>query len=332
MYRPNRKGLKMGALAISKKYTKGLSSMRLANLEMVPFGLHQALRFRSNLKMLRSKDASILYTVLGDDAIETLNENFEDASKPLWLNLGCWKDAQTYPDACRALAIMLGETAELKSTDTVLDAGCGFGEQDALLVEQFGVTRIMGIDITPVHVTVGQERLRAKQLDERITLAVGSAVHTGYPDNFFDKVIALECAFHFKTREQFFCEAFRVLKPGGRLALTDMLPSPGKNFSGVLRRVARKRSCVPEENMYDRIAFAEKLDAIGFIGINVLSIAGYVYPGMARYIDNRLKKQTDYNARIEPLTNDDIETVKAAELWDVTTGISDYIIATACKP
>lgn len=158
----------------------------------------------ATLKMLHSKDPSIYYTVLGDDVLETLNGNFEDTSKPLWLNLGYWKDAQTYPDACRAMAIMLGETAELKSTDTVLDVGCGFGEQDALLVEQFRLTRIMGIDITPVHVTVGQERLRAKQLDDRITLAVGSAVQTGYPDNFFEKVIALECALHFKTREQFF--------------------------------------------------------------------------------------------------------------------------------
>ena len=303
----------MGFLAILKKYNRRLFSTAFT------------------LKMLHSKEPSTYYTVLGDDVIPALNGNFEDTSKPLWLNLGYWKDAQTYPDACRAMAIMLGETAELKSTDTVLDVGCGFGEQDALLVEQFGVTRIMGIDITPVHVTVGQERLRAKQLDDRITLTVGSAVQIAYPDKSFEKVIALECAFHFKTREQFFCEAFRVLKPGGRLALTDMLPSPGKSSSGVSRRITRIRACIPEENMYDRIDYAKKLKAIGFTDINVLSIPGYVYPGMARYADNRLNKQADYNTRIERLTNEDIETVKGVERWDAL-GISDYIIATACKP
>jgi microcystin synthetase protein McyJ len=288
-------------------------------------------KWRFSLVMPHGNDPSIYYTFLGDDVVETLNGNFQDTSKPLWLNIGYWKDAQTYPDACRAMAIMLGETAELKSTDTVLDVGCGFGEQDALLIEQFRVSRIMGIDITPVHVTVAQERVRAKQLDDRITLAVGSAIQTGYPDNFFEKVIALESAFHFKTREQFFFEAFRVLKPGGRLALTDMLPSPGENFSGVTRRIARKRVCIPEENMYDRTIYAEKLKAIGFIDIEVLSIPGYVYPGMARYVENRLNKHADYNARIERLTNEDIQTVKGVKLWD-RIGISDYIIVTACKP
>jgi microcystin synthetase protein McyJ len=304
----------MEFLEILKRYNRWLFSMGFATL-----------------KMLHRKDPSIFYTALGDDVIGTLNRNFEDAAKPLWLNLGYWKDAETYPDACRAMTIMLGETAELTSTDTVLDAGCGFGEQDALLVEKFRVARIVGIDITPVHVAVGQERLRAKQLDDRITLAVGSAVQTGYVDNFFDKVIALECAFHFATREQFFSEALRVLKPGGRLTVADMLPRPGQSFSGIRKKIARRRLGIPEENMSDSIEYVERLEAIGFTDVRIQSIPGYVYPGMARYADKRLNKQAGYNVRIERLTDHDIETVKGVELWD-NLGISDYIIATARKP
>ena len=65
--------------------------------------------------------------------------------------------------------------------------------------------------------------------------------------------------------------------------------------------------------MYDRIGYAERLEASGFTDIKVLSIPEYVYPGMARYQDNRLNKQADYNTPIERLTNEDIETVKGLE-------------------
>ena len=52
---------------------------------------------------------------------------------------------------------------------------------------------------------------------------------------------------------------------------------------------------------------------------------------MARYTVNRLTKQADWNARIERLTSEGIETVKVMKSWEAM-GISDDIIVTACKP
>jgi microcystin synthetase protein McyJ len=283
-------------------------------------------------KLLASKDSSTFYTLLGDDVVERFSGNFEDAGKPLWLNIGFWKDARTYPDACRAMARLVGEAANMNHADSVLDAGCGFAEQDIFFVEEFGVGRIVGIDITPQHVEVGRRRVQDHGLADRISLNVGSALETGYPDGHFDKVVALESAFHFDTREAFFGEAFRVLRSGGQVVLADMLPGVGQRSDGLLRRLARKRACVPADNMYDRVSYAQRLGAAGFVDVATRSIVGYTYPGMAKYIHHRVKEHGNHDDQIEALSPDDVQNVAGLELWETSLGVSDYVIATARKP
>jgi microcystin synthetase protein McyJ len=287
-------------------------------------------RYWRNARLLAKRSAAEFYTVMGRDVIyKKYKGNL--AGRSLWLNLGYWKEAATYPEACAAMARLLGEEAGLNQDDRVLDVGFGYADQDMFWTRSFGVASIVGINVTPLHVEVARQRVAEQGLQDRIQLHLGSATQLPFPDASFDKVLALECAFHFSTRESFFADAYRMIRPGGRIALADMIPLPGQNWGGISRRLKRRLACIPEQNMYDRERYAEKLEAAGFEKVSVRSIREYVYPGLAKCLRLKQIHNQDINTVVVQLNEEEIRNCTGADMWDELYGVSDYAIATGYK-
>lgn len=255
----------------------------------------------------------------------------------LYFNLGYWAAApSTFDAACEALADQLARAAEIHDGDTVLDAGCGFGDAALRWATEHPAQSVVGINITPLQGRIARERGRSSP-GAKVEVLSADATELPFRDGSIDVVLALESAFHFVTRENFFRDAFRVLRPGGRLATADMLPLPRRR-RGVLPQAVK--NCLldlaitvyPHQNVYDRDEYFRKLRACGFDDVRVRSIRDDVYPGAVAHLARRI----DAGDPSLPLTT--LER-RLAQLGVLRGPIGrrlrygyDYVIAVARRP
>lgn len=169
-------------------------------------------------------------------------------------NMGYWtRSTRTTAESCDAMFDRLMALLPEK-TGAILDVGCGLGANALRLSKHYPADQITGVNISEKQI----EACRAKAPGSRFE--VMNAVHLTFPDGSFDTVISVEAAFHFDTREKFLKEAYRVLKPGGRIVMADTLLSPG-GILGVVMRV-RRRLLAARERRADR-----KVGAAGMIPV-----------------------------------------------------------------
>ena len=188
---------------------------------------------------------------------------------PITSNLYDATETQQIPEAALLASLGCGNPtalANLNAGETVLDLGSGGGIDVLLSAQRVGPTgRAYGLDMTDEMLELANENKRKSGL-ENVDFLRGEMEHIPLPDNSVDVIIS-NCVINLSAdKDQVLREALRVLKPGGRFAVSDVV-TRGEMPPEIRQNVLLWVGCVAgalEENEY-----RAKLTAAGFEKIEI---------------------------------------------------------------
>jgi len=117
----------------------------------------------------------------------------------------------------------LARAANLPSECLILDVGCGFGGSSIYLAKKYNA-QATGITISPVQVEMANEAALKANARAKFLCMDAEAMKFEKP---FDVVWSVESISHYPNNEKFFAGAAKLLKPNGRMAITDWFKKDG---------------------------------------------------------------------------------------------------------
>ncbi|UCC32999.1 MAG: arsenite methyltransferase [Candidatus Bathyarchaeota archaeon] len=201
--------------------------------------------------------------------------------------------------------------ASLKEGETVVDLGSGAGLDCFLAAKRVGeMGKVIGVDMTPEM--VDKARANAKKGDyQNVEFRLGEIENLPIADNTADAIIS-NCVINLTpNKKRVFKEAFRTLKPKGRLMVSDIVLL--KELPETIKNRAHAASCVKGAIMKDK--YIEAIKQAGFQDVTIIKEEQYPFEDLANDPDAKIivanpNKNTQELKRVSELEKEAKEMVK----------------------
>ncbi|HEV7206724.1 MAG TPA: class I SAM-dependent methyltransferase [Jatrophihabitans sp.] len=235
--------------------------------------------------------------------------------------------------ATAQLTARMIEAAGFEPGQRVLDVGCGTGAPAARLAREFGV-EVLGITTSAVGVAAATERARNEGL-ATATFEVRDGTDNGLPPDSFDRVWVMESSHLMPDRPGLLRECARVLRPGGRLVLCDIIrrrPIPFQELRERRREFAVLRSAFGAARMDALEEYRAYAEAAGLGDVRCDDITQETLATFDRWQDNVDRHRDEVEAILGRPSVDDFEESLTIlrSLW--LEGTLGYGVLSASSP